>query len=105
MTTEPGDQGLFNAIDKARRYMPEIEPEGRADSDAVRSGLREATVAVDRDYFPGTIREAMIEATSEATVLGVMARQAFDEPQLDRADIEAIKEFFKWIFNGATRPR
>lgn len=103
--TTPGEQGLISAVEKARRYLPEIEPESRETSDTVDRAVRGAVAAVDREDIPRETREAVTELTSEAAVLAAMTREAFDEPQLDRADIEAIKDFIKWILNGAVRRR
>lgn len=102
---DPIQRGMLKAVDRAERLLPQVHPSNMKDSQPVRTTMQNVFDSVTEERLSRIDYGALMELTSEAATLATMSREAFGEPQLDRSDVEKIKDFFKWILNGAVRRR
>lgn len=96
----PVSIGARQAMDKASAYWPDLDVSKLARSKAVRSATGTAALVVEDENLSRPAFIAAATATGEAVTLAAISREAAGEPQLSRADIEYIKEFVRWIFDG-----
>jgi hypothetical protein len=99
MADPPALTGVSLAVERLRRYNVEFNAEEIVETAAVRTAVDTVVRMIEEERAPGKMTIPLVEFTVEAVAFGAMTRVINEEPEMDRPQIQAIKNIIRFIFN------